>query len=537
VKLIRPVTITDSMLTSDVPETGDAAWSSGTTYPLGDRGAVLTGTVNTVYSSIRNGNMLLWSEDFTNAAWVKSSGATVTSNTTLAPDGATTADTLNDTSAVAESLVYQNLTVPNDAQAYVGSIYVKKTTGATNSIVVTFAIYGGTTAGRDVYLNTDTGAYSTSGPSPENVSVVDAGSYWRVITKIANNTSGNTTLQLGVYPAFADIATPTTLANSRTGSTIVWGAQIEKGTTVTSYTATTTAAIANLNNAPASSPTWWRKVADSYTAYSSGTTYALNAIVTDTTKHRLMQSIQASNTGHALSDPAWWLDIGPSNRWAMFDQAVGTESVETGTIKVALTPGSVDSLVLVDTTAETATVTMTVSGSTVYASTQSTNVGGSAITDWFLYFFEPIGTKTVLTFLDLPVYPSASIAIELDGADPAGPVAIGSLIVGRKLEIGSTEVGASVGIIDYSKKNTDDFGVTTVVERSWAKRMQLRCLLDTANVDGIQRELAKVRATPCIWIGEDGYDSLTIYGYYKEFSLDLAFPNISYCSLTIEGLT
>ena len=84
---------------------------------------------------------------------------------------------------------------------------------------------------------------------------------------------------------------------------------------------------------------------------------------------------------------------------------------------------------------------------------------------------------------------------------------------------------------------SSDFGVTTVVERSWAKRMEVRCMLDTDDVDAIQRELAKVRAIPCIWIGEVGFDSLTIYGFFKDFSLDLAFANISYCSLTIEGLT
>ena len=32
-------------------------------------------------------------------------------------------------------------------------------------------------------------------------------------------------------------------------------------------------------------------------------------------------------------------------------------------------------------------------------------------------------------------------------------------------------------------------------------------------------------------------ESLTAYGFYKEFSIDLAYPTVSYCSLTIEGLT
>ena len=296
----------------------------------------------------------------------------------------------------------------------------------------------------------------------------------------------------------------------------------------------------NTNHAPASSPTWWRKVATTYAAWASGTTYAQNAIVISPTTHRRYQSVIASNVGHdptAAGSSAYWTDIGPTNRWAMFDQGVGSKSQETGTIVVTLAPGQVDSLVVLDTDAELVNVTMTVSSSTVYNVTQSTNVGGNAITDWFLYFFEPIGKRNTVTFLDLPPYPSGVITVTFTGADPAGAVSVGTLIVGNALNIGSTEVGASVGIRDYSKKETDDFGVTTVVERAWSKRMELRCMLDTANVDTIQRELAKVRAIPCIWIGEDGFDSLTIYGFFADFSLDLAFPNISYCSLTIEGLT
>lgn len=274
-------------------------------------------------------------------------------------------------------------------------------------------------------------------------------------------------------------------------------------------------------------------------AWASGTTYALNA--QSSKSHRRFVSAVASNVGHdptstATADIGKWVDNGPTNRWAMFDQGVGSLTTDTGSITVVLTPGSIDSLVILDTDAETATVTMTVSGTNVYSQTQSTNVGGAAITDWFLYFFEAIGKKTVLSFLDLPVYPSAIVTVQLNAANPTGPVSVGSLIVGRQLEIGSTEAGASVGIIDYSLKNTDAFGVTTVVERAWSKRAEARCILDTTQVDAMQRELAKVRAIPVVWILEDGFDSLTIYGFFKEFTLDLTYANLSYCSLTIEGL-
>ena len=53
-----------------------------------------------------------------------------------------------------------------------------------------------------------------------------------------------------------------------------------------------------------------------------GTTYALDAVVrgnTAETAHKLFLSVQAANVGHPVTDPLWWVEMGPSNRWAMFD--------------------------------------------------------------------------------------------------------------------------------------------------------------------------------------------------------------------------
>lgn len=56
-KMIRPVSVTDSVLTSStVPETDYAAYSSGTTYSIGTKVIVTTG-VHRVYESLQNGNV------------------------------------------------------------------------------------------------------------------------------------------------------------------------------------------------------------------------------------------------------------------------------------------------------------------------------------------------------------------------------------------------------------------------------------------------------------------------------------------------
>jgi len=56
-------------------------------------------------------------------------------------------------------------------------------------------------------------------------------------------------------------------------------------------------------------------------------------------------------------------------------------------------------------------------------------------------------------------------------------------------------------------------------------------------VDLVKRLLSQYRATPIVYIGADAYASTILYGYYKDFSIDIAYPTISICSLELEGLT
>lgn len=271
-------------------------------------------------------------------------------------------------------------------------------------------------------------------------------------------------------------------------------------------------------------------------AWASGTSYALGANVIRA--HRRWESLVASNLGNdPTTNPDKWLDLGPTNRWAMFDNRVGTQTERATSLTVELQPGSIDALALIDTDAESATVTMMVGATEVYSGERSFMNAGVPINNWFAYFFEPIGRKTTVFFLDLPVFPDAITTVEVIGGGATATVSVGTLIVGRAADLGEAEHGAGVGIVDYSRKETDIFGVTSVVERSWSKRMTLRTLIQTDQVDATQRLLAGLRATPVLWIGDEELESLIIYGFYKEFSIDLAFPTVSYCSLTVEGLT
>ena len=55
-------------------------------------------------------------------------------------------------------------------------------------------------------------------------------------------------------------------------------------------------------------------------------------------------------------------------------------------------------------------------------------------------------------------------------------------------------------------------------------------------VDALQRRLADLRATAVEWVADEEFESLSFVGFYKDFSINVAVPPTSFCTLTIEGL-
>ena len=143
-----------------------------------------------------------------------------------------------------------------------------------------------------------------------------------------------------------------------------------------------------------------------YTAWSAGTAYSVGNRVMRAVAgvHANFERLVAGTTATAPeNDPINWVRVGPTNRWAMLDGAVGTSTSGTASISVTLTPGVVRGLALLDLDVEGVTVTMVVDGDTVYTRVIDPVGSQEDVDSWYAYFFEAIQRRRTVVLTDANV--------------------------------------------------------------------------------------------------------------------------------------
>lgn len=278
-------------------------------------------------------------------------------------------------------------------------------------------------------------------------------------------------------------------------------------------------------------------------AWISGTTYAVGNKVIRTSTHRIYSRLTAgAGTTPPESDLTNWQEIGPTNRWGMFDASVGTATTATTSLTVVLTPGKFNSLALLGLTAQTVSVSLNVPGEGVVYSASMDLYAGNIIGSWYQYFYETVYQQgdVVITdlvdasLLDIPAYSSGVLTVTFTGAS----IAVGALVVGLYADLGCTLYAPSIGIIDFSRKDTDTFGRTTVIQRTYKKTMRADVHVPAETVDYVARVLAQYRSTPLVWVGAgNSYTSMIIYGFYKDWDINIEGPTVSKLQLQVEGLS
>lgn len=279
-----------------------------------------------------------------------------------------------------------------------------------------------------------------------------------------------------------------------------------------------------------------------YPAWNNGTSYTAGTFCISTVTHRVYQCV----TAHSGKDPTdannqagavvYWLDYGPTNRWAMFDGEVSTQTVAASPLIVVLRPGSFSGLYAAGLDAGQIDIVIkdAPGGNVVFF--YSGHLEGSQPDDYDGYFFDRFKPLTDFLASDIEQYNSGELTFTLSNAG-GGTVKCGYLGVGDLRSLGRTQYGAKAKPKTYSYIKTDDFGRTSIVRRKTAMDMTASAILENSEANTVTDLIRSLLDVPAVWIAS----GLTEYGFLRVFGLgsgEITAASPGYCelSLSVQGL-
>jgi hypothetical protein len=254
--------------------------------------------------------------------------------------------------------------------------------------------------------------------------------------------------------------------------------------------------------------------------------------------HRAYESLAGSNTGNppAIDDGTKWLDIGPTNRWAMLDLTRSTQTWAPSPLTVVLTPGQrINSVFLGGLVADSVTIAMTVDAATVYSETISLATRNTLT--WTDYFFKAIERRPSVLRQDLPLYNNAVVTVTITRAD--GLVGCGALVIGNFVYLGTAQMGAEARAKNFSRIDRTFDGGAILIPRRSVPTATMSIVFDKPRTRALANLRDELNAIPAVWSGLDddtnGYfDAVLILGIHTTFDINLAHPDHGLLTATFE---
>jgi len=278
---------------------------------------------------------------------------------------------------------------------------------------------------------------------------------------------------------------------------------------------------------------------DDYAEWNSSTIYAAeDRVIVIGTTHKVYESAQGSNQNNdpTTDDGTWWIEVSATNRWKAFDEKLADQTSLAGDIEYSiLADVAVTGIALFNPEGSSVTVTVT-SGSTQTFTQTVELIDPTEVTDWLEYFIVDRTTSfQQVVLFSLPAYAGDIIDITIEGTNSA----VGEIVLGTVKNLGSTQWGTSVSILDFSTKEADTFGNFTIVERVFQDEVNFQFYVETQNVGKAKRVLASRRAKPTVYFSDFGHEiyGSVVYGYYEDFDIPLSGPSLSFATLEVRGLS
>jgi hypothetical protein len=260
----------------------------------------------------------------------------------------------------------------------------------------------------------------------------------------------------------------------------------------------------------------------------------------------------AGHTGTAptLTMTTPWVRVGASNAWKPFDGLASSQLVGvTGNsqlvdrMRFRLTGmGRWSTICVLNTICSRVRVQFTDLFGTAYDQTIN-SVDTTFIVDAWTYCFSDPNYITDFVFDGIDGNGSEPIVITVTNDNAGVAVLVGEIIVGNAFEIGVLHTDTKLSLVDFSRKEANDYGDLTLVERAYSNNATFEVSLPADRINRVQGLVRELRATPCVWFpsAAEANDGLLVYGFPREWVVTYVNTNAAvpyaYATLEIEGLT
>lgn len=252
--------------------------------------------------------------------------------------------------------------------------------------------------------------------------------------------------------------------------------------------------------------------------------------------HLYKNAADTDNNVAPNANPKKWVDMGVINEYAFTDAYVNSQSVGEGNITLKITPpGDFDYIALLNMLCERCEI-YNAEGELIF-----THVGMvKRVRTWWEYYYKPFeGVPDMTCSLDTPM--SGELTIKLYSESAATYTKLGMLVVGLGEFLGTTLSQGNIGALNYSKKITNEWGDTQIIDGRKTKYFELTGIFPRLDNNYYEPLFRKYLTKPCVFVGDEGKDAnamnvLNVYGLLKDYEIELSqFDNFSW-QMSIEGL-
>lgn len=252
------------------------------------------------------------------------------------------------------------------------------------------------------------------------------------------------------------------------------------------------------------------------------------------------ESVQAGNTGN---DPAadllgaYWVRVGASNQWAIFDGEVSLPSEANGGFSVTLDAGpfGVVGLMGMSDISEVRVLILRNSDGVVLHDRAYDLLADGIDTPYEFFYTWPRPYLSERAFVDLPTAYDARVTLTFAGG---ADMRLGEIVLGTPNELGDTIKGVSLGLADYSLQERDRWGRLTLRRGHYARTPTIPFVFKPERLNKVHGLLRRLRGRACLYIPSTypGLESTVLLGIYTRMRIDLQTSAIYYASLDLEGL-